>query len=96
MSRGRHLNRRAALAAVPAVAAGAWGAWRLRGERPLPTLLSEGIVIGAGGAVVPLEPGMRCDYLPGSRVAAPDDGSGPGRGATGAPPAVAAARSRRR
>ena len=90
MSRGRHLNRRAALAAVPAVAAGAWGAWRLRGERPLPTLLSEGIVIGAGGAVVPLEPGMRCDYLPGSRVAAPDDGSGPGRGAIGAPPAVAA------
>ncbi|ARD42649.1 glycoside hydrolase family 15 [Actinomyces gaoshouyii] len=49
-----------ALAAIPAIT-------RLT-ARPEPTLLSEGLAVGAGGLVLPLAPGTSIDYLPGTRV----------------------------
>lgn len=67
----RALIRGAALA--PLATAIGWGAWRLAlSPRPQPTLLSEGVVVGAGGAVRPLPPGAHCRFEPGTRVPAAD------------------------
>lgn len=47
------------------------GAHLGRGRRlAVPVLVSEGLVIGADGLVRALEPGVRCEYLPGTRVVA--------------------------
>ena len=67
----RALIRGAALA--PLATAIGWGAWRLAlSPRPQPTLLSEGVVVGAGGVVRPLPPGAHCRFEPGTRVPAAD------------------------
>lgn len=67
----RALIRGAAL--TPLAAAVGWGAWRLAlSPRPQPTLLSEGVVVGAGGVVRPLPPGAACRFEPGTRVPAAD------------------------
>ena len=67
----RALIRGAAL--VPLAAAAGWGAWRLAlSPRPQPALLSEGVVVGAGGEVRPLPPGAACRFEPGTRVPAAD------------------------
>ena len=67
----RALIRGAALA--PLAAAAGWGAWRLAlSPRPQLALLSEGVVVGAGGEVRPLPPGAACRFEPGTRVPAAD------------------------
>ncbi|QKD80359.1 MULTISPECIES: glycoside hydrolase family 15 [Actinomyces] len=66
------LRRRSAIA-LPLLAGGALAAipaiTRLT-ARPEPTLLSEGLAVGAGGLVRPLAPGASVDYLAGTRVPA--------------------------
>ena len=57
-------------AAVPLTAAAAfWGGSHLvsRGRRT-PTLLSNGLVVGGGGALYPLAPGATVAYVPGTRL----------------------------
>ena len=57
-------------AAVPLTAAAAfWGGSHLvsRGRRT-PTLLSNGLVVGGGGALYPLAPGDTVAYVPGTRL----------------------------
>lgn len=71
-------GRRDVLAAAGAVSAGAvslaagvWGVPRLRvALRPDPEALSEGVVVGAHGALQVLPPGEGVDYLPGTRLPA--------------------------
>ena len=71
-ARSRRALIRGAVLAPLATAIG-WGAWRLAlSPRPQPTLLSEGVVVGAGGAVRPLPPGAHCRFEPGTRVPAAD------------------------
>lgn len=71
-ARSRRALIRGAVLAPLATAIG-WGAWRLAlSPRPQPTLLSEGVVVGAGGVVRPLPPGAHCRFEPGTRVPAAD------------------------
>ena len=71
-ARSRRALIRGAVLAPLATAVG-WGAWRLAfSPRPQPTLLSEGVVVGAGGVVRPLPPGASCRFEPGTRVPAAD------------------------
>ena len=82
----RALIRGAALA--PLATAIGWGAWRLAlSPRPQPTLLSEGVVVGAGGVVRPLPPGASCRFEPGTRVPAADPAAAAEGGAGRAPSA---------
>lgn len=71
-ARSRRALIRGAVLAPLATAAG-WGAWRLAlSPRPQPTLLSEGVVVGAGGVVRPLPPGAPCRFEPGTRIPVAD------------------------
>ncbi|WP_366180533.1 glycoside hydrolase family 15 [Actinomyces timonensis] len=69
--RGTGTLRRRSAIALPLLAGGALAAipaiTRLT-ARPEPSLLSEGLAVGAGGLVRPLAPGTPIDYLPGTRV----------------------------